>query len=88
MNIYDEALFGVRGDLDLAVGERVLVVDDRAVHIAGHGGLTKMSEEEIVFRRKKRTIAVLGEKLQLVELTPDEGYVLGRIRAVEYRDEK
>ena len=84
MRFYDEILYKLGLPPDQAVGRKVLLVDDRAVFVEGHRGLTVLSDEEIRFRYGRQDLVVRGRELKLTELSPDEGYVVGKIVGVAY----
>ena len=55
-----------------------------ALVVAGHKGLSFLSSEEIVVRRKRGSIRIKGEGLALKKASPSEIYIAGKIVAVEY----
>ena len=66
------------------VGSEISLFGDAALVISGHKGLSAISPEEIVVRRKRGSVRVTGESLRLEKASPLELYVAGRIHAVEF----
>ena len=64
----------------------VLLTGSSALVISGHKGLSSLSDEEIVVRRKKGCIRVVGRALRLLQGSPAELYIAGDIRSVECLD--
>ena len=61
---------------------RVTLLGSLGVHVEGHRGLVRMTEDEMIFRCKKRVVIVNGEGLKLTELTDTDAYVKGKIASV------
>ena len=62
----------------------VSLYGSRALVISGHKGLSSISEEEIVVRRKRGSIRVCGSDLKVEKASPDELFLSGEIRVVEF----
>ena len=66
-------------------GECEVLLSGRSVLvISGHKGLSSLSDEEIVVRTKKASLRISGADLRLVQASPAEVYIAGKIRSVEY----
>lgn len=60
----------------------IQVIYDNYVIITGHSGIKKYTEENIVFRIRKRLISIQGKNLKIVFLSNNEAYVEGEIKGV------
>ncbi len=60
----------------------VSVYSAKGVHLEGHKGVLVFSEEEIVFKRKKGAITILGKNLNISEISSTDAYVSGEIESV------
>lgn len=54
----------------------------QGAHVEGHNGLMSYSPQEIVFKKKKGLVKLVGEKLSLTEISKTDAYVKGRIITV------
>ena len=84
---YLEDLKGIFGEREGGfLHSEVSLYGSSALVISGHRGLSFLSQEEIVVRRKKGSIRVVGRALRVEKAGPDELYVTGDIRSVEFVD--
>ena len=67
-------------------GCEISLLGTSALVVSGHKGLAFLSPVEIVVRRKKGTVRIVGCDLRLDKASPLELYISGVIRAVEYVD--
>ena len=58
-----------------------------ALVVAGHRGLSFLSAEEVVVRRKGGNIRITGKDLSLKKASPFELYISGKISCIEYLGE-
>lgn len=52
------------------------------VHVEGHKGIMLFSNEEIVFKGKRKEISVYGNHLKLREITDSDAYITGDVNGV------
>lgn len=65
--------------IDSAVGLKITICDLSAVLIEGHKGMVSYSPDSIILRTKSNKLVVAGKNLSIMEITPDEVYVKGKI---------
>ena len=83
--IYAEDLKRIFGEnADRLVGSEITIYGSSALVITGHKGLSSLTPEEIVVRRKNGNITVCGQGLRLLKAGPEELYIAGEIRSVSY----
>ncbi len=80
---YNEMLMRMGLPADQTVGVKITVCDLCGVLVEGHKGLLGCSAEEISLRVKKKKLVIRGKNLLLLEITPDEAYIKGKIFAFE-----
>lgn len=61
---------------------RVVLFDDGGARIEGHKGVSFWDGNGVIFRRKNGTVSLVGEGLEIKEISPGEAYVAGRIKNV------
>ena len=75
-------IFRERGEK--LVGCEISLFGSSALVISGHRGLSAISPEEIIVRRKGGNVRISGRDLRLEKASPSELYVAGEICAVVY----
>lgn len=68
----------------LSGGVKVSVYDTVGVIVEGHKGVLFFDENSVIFRRKRGTISLNGERMKIDEITDGDAYVSGDIHSVTY----
>ena len=83
--IYAEDLKRIFGETaDRFVGSEITIYGSSALVITGHRGLSSLTPEEIVVRRRGGSVTVLGRGLRLLKAGPEELYISGEICSISY----
>ena len=59
----------------------------QGAHVEGHSGIMSFNSEEIIFKRKKGLIKLIGKNLTLTEISQTDAYVKGSVTMVESGEE-
>lgn len=60
----------------------IQLIYDNYVIVTGHNGIKKYTDDNIVFKVRKRYISIQGEKLKIIFLSNSEAYIEGEIKGV------
>ncbi len=60
----------------------VTLFSGKAVHVEGHRGITLFSDNEIILKKRKGVVSILGNNLTITELGESDVYVSGCIEGV------
>ncbi|HOO22849.1 MAG TPA: YabP/YqfC family sporulation protein [Clostridia bacterium] len=82
-NYYDEMLLKLGLPVEDAVGLKVTVCSFRGVFIEGHKGLLVFTNNEILLKIGKEKLKISGADLKINEVSSDEIYIRGDIKALE-----
>ena len=72
--------------LDSAVGLKITICDLSGMLIEGHKGIVSYAPSSIAIRTKNCKLIIIGKNLSIMEITPDEVYVRGKILSMAVED--
>ena len=79
MAFYDNVCSGLKATVEeLKLKPQITLYVDRGVCIEGHSGILSLSDSEIEFKYKSKTICVSGNDLKIKELTKTDAYIVGK----------
>lgn len=68
---------------DIIIEPTLTLYFGKGAHIEGHKGVLSFSSEEIIFRKSKGLIILVGKNLTITELTKTDAYIKGDVLEIK-----